>query len=205
MWTRIDWSVSHFSVTNIKLSYYVEKWKKRCFYNLRQLSNLLWQWCATWRKLNLSHTCFNSSEVQESCDSLAKINFVRATFQKFGAMCDHIRKNTEASRNCCIIYLKSKHSCEHCIYNESGLNNKTEKVWHLFIYPFILLLLLMFYVIVFICCSYVDPNEFPYLLVSHTLLRGCLWDKMFLNLLPRFDLLMEIHVYTYPINLGDTF
>ena len=106
--------------------------KKDIFYDLRQVTNLLWQWPATWRKLNLSRTCFNSSEGQESCDSLPKNNFVRATFWKFGAMCDCIRKNAEASRNCCIIYLKSKHLHEHCIYNESWLNNKTEKVWHLF-------------------------------------------------------------------------
>ena len=31
MWKRIDWSVSHFNVNNIKSSYDVEKWKKRCF------------------------------------------------------------------------------------------------------------------------------------------------------------------------------
>ena len=31
MWTRIDWSVSHFRVTNIKSNYDVEKWKKRRF------------------------------------------------------------------------------------------------------------------------------------------------------------------------------
>ena len=35
---------------------------------------------------------FNSSEGQESCDSLATNNLVRAAFQKFGAMCDGIRK-----------------------------------------------------------------------------------------------------------------
>ena len=58
---------------------------------------------------------FNFSEGQESCHSVAKINFVRATFQKFGALCDSIRKNAEASINCCIIYLKSKHLHEHCI------------------------------------------------------------------------------------------
>ena len=53
--------------------------KKDIFYDLRQVTNLLWQLPATWRKLNLSRTCFNSSEGQESCDSLAKNNFVRAT------------------------------------------------------------------------------------------------------------------------------
>ena len=61
-------------------------------------------------------TCFNSSEGQESCHSLAINNFVRATFQKFGVVCDCVRKNAAASRNCCMIYLKSKHLCEHCIY-----------------------------------------------------------------------------------------
>ena len=44
MWTRIDWSVSHFSVTNIKSSYDVEKWKKEVFYDLRELTNPLWEW-----------------------------------------------------------------------------------------------------------------------------------------------------------------
>ena len=58
-----------------------------------------------WRKLNLSCTCFNYSEGQESHDSLAKNNFVRATFWKYGAVCDRLRKNVEASRNCCIVYL----------------------------------------------------------------------------------------------------
>ena len=138
--------------------------KKEIFYDLRWLTNLLWQWCTTWRKLNLSRTCFYSSEVQESCDSLAKNNFVRAAFQKFDAVYGRIRKNAEAFRNCCIIYLKSKHLHEHCIYNESWLNKNTEKVWHLFVCPFILLPLLMFYRIDFVCCCHVDPNGFPYLL-----------------------------------------
>ena len=40
--------------------------------------------------------------------------------------------NTEASRNCWVIYLKAKHLHEHCIHNESWLNNNTEKVWHFF-------------------------------------------------------------------------
>ena len=131
--------------------------KKVFFYDLRQL---LWQWCATWRKLNLSCTCFNSSEGQVSCDSLAKINFLRANFHKFGAVCDRIRKNAEASENCCIIYLKSKHLREHCIYNESWINSKTEKAWPLSVCPFILLLLLMFYTIVFVCHCHVDPNGY---------------------------------------------
>ena len=43
MCTRIDWSVSHFRVTNIKSSYDVEKWKRR-FYDLRELTNPLWEW-----------------------------------------------------------------------------------------------------------------------------------------------------------------
>ena len=140
--------------------------KKDVSYHLRLLTNLPWQWHAMWRKPNLSCTCFNSSESQESCDSLAKINFVKATFRKFDAMHDHI-KNAEASRNYCIIYRKSKHSCKHCIYyNESWLNNKTKKVWHLFVCPFILLLLLIFYTIVFVCCCHIDPKGFPYLLCT---------------------------------------
>ena len=127
-----------FCVGSIKASYDVEKIEKRCFlYDWRQVINLLQQCHAMWRKLNLFCTCFNSSEGQENCDSLAKNNFVRITFQKFGAVCDHMRKNTEASGNWSIIYLKSKHSHEHCIYNKSWLNNKTEKVWHLFVSPFI--------------------------------------------------------------------
>ena len=51
MWTRINWSISNFSVTIIKSSYDVEKWRKDTFYNLRQLTNLLWQWSTTWRKV----------------------------------------------------------------------------------------------------------------------------------------------------------
>ena len=168
MWTRVDLYVSHCSVTNIKSSYGVEKWNKRRFLRFKiffMISNLLWQWRATWRKLNLSRTCLNSSESQKSCDFLAKINFVRATFRKFGAVCDRVRKSTEASINYCVIYLKSKQSRDYCKYNESWLNNKTEKVWLLFVCPFILLLLLiMLYTIVFVCRHHVDPNWFPYLL-----------------------------------------
>ena len=104
MWTRIDWSVSCFSVNNIRSIYDAEKWRKKdVFYNLRWPTNLLWQWCVMLRKLNLSHTCFNSSEGQESCNSLAKTNFVMATFWKIGAMCDRVKKNTKASRKCCKI------------------------------------------------------------------------------------------------------
>ena len=74
-----------------------------------------------------SHTCFNSSKDQESCHSLANINFVRATFLKFGAVCYRMRKNAEDSRNCYIIYLKSKTCTNTALYDESWLNNKTEK------------------------------------------------------------------------------
>ena len=133
--------------------------KKNIFYDLRELTNFLWQWRTTWRMLDLSRTCFNSSEGQESCGSLVKNNFVRLFFRKFGAVCGRIRKNAETSRNCCVIYLKPKHSRKYCIYNESWLNNKTEKVWHLFVCSFILLLLLiMFYTIVFVCRRHVDHN-----------------------------------------------
>ena len=83
MWTRIDWSASHLSVTNIKSSYDVKIWKKKdVFYDLRELTNFLWQWRTTWRMLDLSRTCFNSSEGQESCGSLVKNNFVRAFFSE---------------------------------------------------------------------------------------------------------------------------
>ena len=62
-------------------------------------------------------------------------------------------------------------SLQHCTYNESWLNKKTKKVWHLLVCPFILLLLLlMFYKIVFVCRCHVDPNGFLYLLIMlHTL------------------------------------
>ena len=139
--------------------------RNNVFYDLRQLTNLLWQWHATWKKLNLCLTCFNSSGGQESCSSFAKNNLVRATFRKFGAVCNCVKKNAKASRNCCIICIKSKHLREHCIYNESWLNNKIEKVWHLFVCPLILLLLLiMCNTTVFVCRRHIDPNEFPYLL-----------------------------------------
>ena len=49
------------------------------------------------------------------------------------------------------------------IYNESWfwLNNKTEKIWHLFVCPFISLLLL-FDAILFICHRHVHPDGFLY-------------------------------------------
>ena len=127
--TRIYWGVFHFSVTNIKSTYDVEKWKKDIFYDLRQLTNLLWQWRATW-KWDLSHTCFNSSGGQESSYSLAKNNFVRATFQKFGAVCDSVRKNAEAStlHNLLHNLSKIKTLARTLHINGSWLNNKTEKV-----------------------------------------------------------------------------
>ena len=134
-----------------------KKMKKRHFF-----------WCAMWGKLNLSQTYFNSPEGQKSCDSLAKGNFVRATFWKFGAMCGNLWKNTKASRNCCIIYLNSH---KHCIYNESWLNNKTEKLWHLFVCAFISLLLLLFSKIVFVCRHHVDSNRFSYISVTHAKYR----------------------------------
>ena len=122
-----------------------------------------------WRKLSLSCTYFNFTEGQDTCDCLAKNNFVRATFWKFSVVCDRVRKNTKASRNCCVIYLKPKHSREHCIYYESWLNNKTEKVWHLLVCYFISLLLsIIFFTIVFVCRSHVDPDGFLCLL--HALL-----------------------------------
>ena len=91
---------------------------------------------------------------------------ISTTCRKFGAICDHIRKNTKASGNCSIIYLKSKHSHKHCVYNGSWLNSKTEKVW-LVCLSLHFMLLLMFYTIVFVFCHHVNPNGFPYLL--HTL------------------------------------
>ena len=44
-------------------------------------------------------TYFNSPEGQKSCDSLTKNNFVRATFQRFGAVNDRVWKNTKTFRN----------------------------------------------------------------------------------------------------------
>ena len=38
---------------------------------------------------------FNSLEGHESCNSHAKNNFVRATFQKFSAMCDRVGKTSK--------------------------------------------------------------------------------------------------------------
>ena len=117
------WSISNFSVTIIKSSYGIKKWKKDIFYNLRHSLPILFDndVCIMWKKLNQFPHLLNSPESQENWDSLAKNNFVRATFQK----------NTKAYRNCCVIYLKSKHLHKHWIYNESRLNNKTEKAWHL--------------------------------------------------------------------------
>ena len=79
-------------------------------------------------------------------------------------MCDHVRKNAKASRNCCKIYLKSKYSHKHCIYKESWLNNRKEKVWYLFVCVFISLPMLMFFTVVFVSCCQVDRDGFPYLL-----------------------------------------
>ena len=132
----------------------VMMWKKKIFFF----------WCATWGKLNLSQIYFNSPEGQKSCDSFAKGKFVRDTFWKLGAMWSLVWKNTEASRNCCIIYLNSN---KHWIYNESWLNNKIEKLWHLFVCAFISLMLLLFSKIVFICCHHVGPNGFSHISVMH--------------------------------------
>ena len=97
------------------------------------------------------------------CDSLDKINFVRATFRKFGAVCDRVRKNAEASRNCCVIYPKSKYLHEPCLYKESWINKKTEKVWHLFVCPlhFIAAVDNVWY---YFLRLHIDSNGFPHLL-----------------------------------------
>ena len=105
--TLIGGEGSNYDVTNIESSYDIENEKKRCFLQFKTAYQFSSTMMHHVRKLNLSRTCFNPSEGQESCDSLAKNNFVRPTFWKFGAMCDCLRKNAEAFRNCCIIYLKS--------------------------------------------------------------------------------------------------
>ena len=154
MWTRIDWSVFHLGVTNIKSSHDVEKRKKRRFLRFKiAYQSSLTMMHHVKEAESISHLLY-FSEGQEKSDSLAKNNFVKATFEKFGAVCDCVRKNAKASKS----------TCEHCIYNESWLNNN-RKGMAFVICPFILLLLLlMFYTIVFNCHHYVDPNGFPYLL-----------------------------------------
>ena len=84
MWTRIDWSGFHLSVTNIKSSHDVEKRQKRCFLRFKiayQSSLTMMQHVK--EAESISHL-FYFSEGQEKSDSLAKNNFVKATFQKFG-------------------------------------------------------------------------------------------------------------------------
>ena len=101
MWTRIDWSV-----TNIKSSHDVEKRKKRCFLRFKiAYQSSLTMMHHMKEAESISHL-FYFSEGQEKSDSLAKNNFVKATFQKF---VKDAKKNAKASRNCCIIYLKSEH------------------------------------------------------------------------------------------------
>ena len=43
--------------------------------------------------------------------------------------CVWLRKEeTKVSRNCCIIYLKSKHLCKHCIYSQTCSNDHLYKM-----------------------------------------------------------------------------
>ena len=85
MWRIIYWSVLHFDVTNIKSTNDVEKWKKRHFLQFKTAyqSSLM---CQVKESESILHF-LNSFEGQESCE----------TWWKFGAMCNHIRKNAEAS------------------------------------------------------------------------------------------------------------
>ena len=46
---------------------------------------------------NLEYALVHVLTLQQSCNSPAKNNFVRATFRKLRVMCDHVRKNAEAS------------------------------------------------------------------------------------------------------------
>ena len=110
-----------FSVININSGYDLQKWKKRCFFRFKTAYQSLTMTCHVKEAESILHL-FNSPEGQESCDSLAENNFAWATFRKFGAMCGCVRKNAEASRNCCLIYLKSKHSHEHCFLKSNFKN-----------------------------------------------------------------------------------
>ena len=38
------------------------------------------------------------------------------------------KEETKVSRNCCIIYLKSKHLCKHCIYSQTCSNDHLYKM-----------------------------------------------------------------------------
>ena len=63
----------------------MKKWEKRCFSQFKTAyqSSLTMMHHV---KEAESHTYFNSPGLQNSSDSLAKNNFVRATFCKFGTM-----------------------------------------------------------------------------------------------------------------------
>ena len=68
------------------------------------LTNLEGQWQGTREKLNLFCACIYYPGTLESCGFLAKDNFVRATFWKFGVVCGCTWKKAEASRKFYIIY-----------------------------------------------------------------------------------------------------
>ena len=83
------------------------------------LTNLEWQRRSMMVKLNLFRIYIFYPGRLESCHSLAKNNFVRVTFWKFGVVCGRVVKKAEACRNCYIIILKWRSSREHCMYNEN--------------------------------------------------------------------------------------
>ena len=96
MRTRIDWSV-FISVTNIKSSYDVEKWRKRHFFTIQNSFPIFFvndvPHERSWIYLALLLTFLKVRRA----DSLAKNNFVWTTFWKFGAVCDRVRKVAEHS------------------------------------------------------------------------------------------------------------
>ena len=85
VWIRTGWSITNFSASSVKLSNIWKNGKKDVFHYLRQAyqSSLTMMHHVKGAE---SHIYFNSAELQNGCDSLAKNNFVRATFRKFGTM-----------------------------------------------------------------------------------------------------------------------
>ena len=55
------------------------KWEKKCFLQFKTAYQSLTMMCHM-KEAESIRTYFNSPESQESCDSLAKKNFVRTTF-----------------------------------------------------------------------------------------------------------------------------
>ena len=68
------------------------------------LTNLEEQWQSMRANLNLCRAYVYYPGCLESCDSLAKDNFVRATLRKVAVVCGSVWKNVIASRNFYVIY-----------------------------------------------------------------------------------------------------